>query len=177
MTITLVRHGQTEENYLGIIQGLKNNLLNDTGRRQCQKLREKLKDKHFDVCYMSPLVRTVETAMIIIGDRVEMIPDNRIIERNMGLLDGRKHSEYDAKKYWNYDDNCNDLEVESIQDIFKRCQEFLDYVLDKHKNEDILIVTHASPFRVLRHLLLNHELSGDLLDVEIDNCYVWEIEI
>lgn len=177
MRITLVRHGQTEANYLGKIQGLKNNLLNDTGRRQCQKLREKLKDKHYDVCYMSPLVRTVETAMILVGDRVELIPDRRIIERDMGLLDDRPHSEYDAKKYWNYEINCNDLEVEAIQDIFKRCQDFLNYISGKHKDDDILIVTHSAVFRALRHLILDHELTGNLLDIGIDNCYCEEFDL
>lgn len=177
MKITLVRHGQTEENYLDKIQGLKNNLLNDTGRRQCQRLREKLQDRHFDVCYMSPLIRTVETAMILIGDRVEMIPDKRLIERDMGELEGKPRSEYDAKKYWNYDENCSLLGVEPVQDIFTRCEDFLSYILEKHKGKDILIVTHGSPVRALHHLLHKHELRGDLLQLEIDNCYCEEIEV
>ena len=42
MTITIVRHGQTEENYLNHIQGLSNNLMNDTGRIECQRLRSQL---------------------------------------------------------------------------------------------------------------------------------------
>lgn len=177
MNVTLVRHGQTEDNYSGVVQGLKNNLLSDTGRRQCQKLRDKLKDKHFDVCYMSPLVRTVETAMILIGDRVEMIPDKRIIERDMGKFEGKPHAEYDAKKYWNYEGNCNELGVESIQDVFKRCQDFLDYIFEKHGGQDILIVTHTAVLRVLRHLLLKHKLTGDLLDINVDNCYCEEFKI
>ena len=64
MKIALVRHGQTEGNFTGRVQGRQNNELNDTGRRQCEKLKVKIKDKHFDYCYMSPLLRTVETAMI-----------------------------------------------------------------------------------------------------------------
>ena len=86
MKITLVRHGETDFNKEGKIQGLSNNLLNDTGRRQCRDLRMRLNEEHFDYCYMSPLVKTVETAMILIGDRVEMIPDKRLIERDMGEL-------------------------------------------------------------------------------------------
>ena len=58
MKITLVRHGQTEENFCNRVQGKKNNLLNDTGRRQCNNLRMRLLDKKFDYCYMSPLVRS-----------------------------------------------------------------------------------------------------------------------
>lgn len=53
MKIALVRHGQTESNYNEICQGSTNILLNDTGRRQCQKLRDKIKDNKYDVCYMS----------------------------------------------------------------------------------------------------------------------------
>ena len=64
MKIILVRHGQTESNYEGIMQGRVNNLMNDTGRRQCQKLRDKLINTKIDYCYMSPLVRCVETAFI-----------------------------------------------------------------------------------------------------------------
>lgn len=177
MKITLVRHGQTEANYLKTIQGRKNNLLNDTGRRQCQKLREKLKDEHFDVCYMSPLARTVETAMILIGERVLTIPDKRLIERDFGELEGKPTNLYDYKKYKDYNKNCSELGVEPIQDIFKRCQDFLDYILEKHKGEDILIVTHGITCRVLRHLLLNNRSEGDLLDCVIDNCFYETIQI
>lgn len=84
MKITLVRHGQTEENYQNIIQGRSRNELNEEGIRQCQKLREKLKDVSFQFCYMSPILRTVQTAFILVGDRVETFPDSRLIERNMG---------------------------------------------------------------------------------------------
>ena len=177
MKIALVRHGQTESNYNEICQGSTNILLNDTGRRQCQKLRDKIKDKKYDVCYMSPLVRAVETAMILIGDRVEMIPDKRLVDRDLGELEGKSRSLYDSNKYWDYNLNSNDLGVEPVQDIFKRCREFLDYVLEKHKDESILIVAHAASIRAIRHILLNSDLSKDLLLKDIYNCYYEEIEV
>ena len=52
-----------------------------------------IKEKHYDYCYMSPLVRCVETALILIGDRVEMIPEKRLIERGLGELEGRPGEE------------------------------------------------------------------------------------
>lgn len=170
MIITLVRNGQTEENFLHKIEGRKNNLMNDTGRRQCQRLKAELKDKNFDYCYMSPLVKTVETAMILIGDRVETVPDKRLIDREMGELEGRPNQEYNAYKFWDYDLNRNDYEIEAIQDVFSRCKDFLDYILEKHNGEDIIIVTHEEIYRALRYLLRNHKLSGNLLDGVIDNC-------
>ena len=113
MKITLVRHGETEFNYQNVLQGRSNHQLNDTGRRQCQKLREKLKDINFSFCYMSPLIRTVETAFILVGDRVETFP----------------------------------------------------------ANEHILVVAHGATIRALHHLLHHNNLRGNLLDVNIINCY------
>ncbi len=179
MKIYLVRHGQTEENYQHKIQGLTNTFLNDTGRRQCQKLRQEIFSLSFDVCYVSPLIRTVETAMILIGDRVEMIPDKRLVERGLGQLENQDMKLYDPFKYWDYEGNCGDLGVEKIQDIFARSMDFLKYVLLKHEGEDILIVTHGAVFRALRCLLLKQPLKGNLFDpnVKIDNCCFQEFSV
>lgn len=177
MKITLVRHGMTESNYLEICQGRVNSELNESGRRQCKKLKEKLKDQHFDFCYMSPLLRAVETAIILVGDRVETFPDPRITERNLGEFENMPRKFYDADKYWDYDTNLSDRGVEPVQDVFKRCREFLDYVMEKNKGQDILVVSHGSPIRALRHLILNHELKGNLMDDYIDNLYCETFEL
>ena len=196
MKITIVRHGQTDDNINGIMQGRRNVLMNDSGRRQCKMLRMKLEKEHFDYCYMSPLTRAVETAMILIGDKVEMIPDKRIIERDMGELDGKPREMYNAYKYWNYDYVDKDHSklysestpsdewekiIESeygmsmcipyyVRGILERCDDFLNYLKEKYKDESILIVTHEATYRALRHLLRGDKLKGNLLDGKIDNC-------
>lgn len=176
MKITLVRHGETDFNKEGKIQGTVNNLLNDTGRRQCRDLRMKLSDQHFDFCYMSPLARTVETAMILIGDRVEMIPDKRLIERDMGEIEGCNRELYDVNKFWNYNLNSGDQDVEKIQNIFERCRDFLNYVIKKHPGKDILVVSHGAPVRAMHHILKKSDLNGNLRDINIKNCYCETIE-
>lgn len=176
MKITLVRNAETEEDFLKRIQGRKNILLNDTGRRESKRLRDKIRDKNYDYCFMSPLVRCVETAMILIGDRVEMIPENRISDRDTGEYEGKDSSSYNSKKYWDYDLNASDCGVESIKDLCLRCEDFFNYLLKNYSDKDILIVTHAANFRILRHLLLKHKLSGNLLDGEISNCQFEEYE-
>ena len=158
------------------MQGRNNNMLNDTGRRQCERLKQRINDKHFDYCYMSPLVRCVETAIILIGDRVETIPDDRLIERNMGKLEGRPHQEYNAYLFWDYDLNKKDFGVEPVQDIFKRCQDFLDDITKKHPDQDILVVTHSATYRALRYLLQKQPLKGKMLDGFIDNCQYEEFD-
>ena len=176
MKITLVRHGETDFNKEGKIQGLSNNLLNDTGRRQCRDLRMRLSDQHFDFCYMSPLARTVETAMILIGDRVEMIPDKRLIERDMGDIEGNSRELYAVDKFWDYNLKSGDQNIEKIQDIFERCRDFLDYVIKKHPGKDILIVSHGAPVRAMHHILRKSNLTGNLRDINIKNCYCETIE-
>ena len=176
MKICLVRHVQTESNFEGIIQGRNNVELNDTGRRQCKRLAEKIKDKEYDYCYMSPMLRTVETAIILIGDRVETIPDNRLIEREMGDITNKPRSEYDTKKYWDYNLNSGDLGVEKVQDIFTRCRDFLRYIINKHEGCTIMIVSHSAVIRCIRHILLGTDVNGNLL-YPIDNCYYEEIDI
>ena len=126
---------------------------------------------------MSPLIRCVETAMILIGDRVETIPDKRLVERDMGELEGRNRQEYNAYQFWDYDLNRSDFGIEPIQHVFQRCEEFLSYIKEKHPDKDILIVTHGAPYRALRYLIKNHPLKGKLLDGFIDNCQYEEFEI
>ena len=128
MKVTIIRHGQTEYNYLGKLQGRSNIPLNDTGRRECHKVKHKLKDEHFDVCFTSSLIRTVETAMILVGDRVEIKIDNRLIERDFGSLEGTNFEKYDSVKHWDYNLNLNDNGIEPVQDIIKRVSSFVDYL-------------------------------------------------
>lgn len=177
MKITLVRHAQTEQNYLELCQGSQNNMLCDDGRRHAKNLKEKIKNNKYDYCYMSPMIRCVETAIILVGDRVETIPDKRLIERNLGEFEGQPRVKYDPKKYWDYNLNSNDKGVEPVQDVFLRCEDFLNYIKEKHKGQNIMIVSHGSPIRALRHLILNSDLNGNLLDIEIPNLYCEEYEL
>lgn len=177
MKITLIRHASTEQNFLEINQGRQNNPLNDEGRRKALKLKEKIKDNRYDYCYMSPLVRAVETAIILIGDRVVTVIDDRINERGLGEFEGMPRKFYDPYKYWDYTKNCCERGVEPIQDVFKRCSDFLEYLKTEHEDESIMVISHSSIIRVLRHLILKTDLTTDLLDVDIDNLYYEEFEI
>lgn len=141
MKITLVRHGQTEYNYQRRIQGHSNILLNDEGRRQVKKIKPEINKQHYDICFSSPLIRTIETAMILVGDKTEIRKDKRLIERGFGKLEGNTIDNYDSKKYWNYALNCSDDNIEPIQDLFERCKSFLSYLKENYNDKNILVVT------------------------------------
>lgn len=146
MKITLVRHGQTEDNYLGVLQGEKNNLLNDTGRRQVLRLKNKLSSVHYDLCFSSPLIRSLETALVVVGDRVVIKKNDRLVERSIGKLEGRPKEEYNLFRFWNYDLNCSDYGVEPVQHLIKRCEDFLADIQKKYSDKSLIVFSHGGTY-------------------------------
>ena len=175
--VYLVRHGETDYNRLGKIQGRMNIVLNNRGRRQIRELREILKDVNFDICFSSPLSRTMETAMILVGERVLINTDSRLLERDFGLLEGQPFSKYDAHKYWDYYLNYSDDGVEKIQDIFKRVISFIDYLRENYQYKTVLIVSHEATIRAIYHVLNHTDLSSRLLDFKMGNGHVQKMII
>ena len=178
MKIILVRHAETEANYNGIIQGQGlNGLLSDSGVRQAQRLSAKLKSTKIDMCFTSPMARTWQTAMILVGDRAIINEDKRLIERYLGKFEGVKKEDYDHIKYWDYDNNINDGDVEPVRDIFSRANAFLDEIKEKYSDKTILVVSHSAIIRAMHHIIMNTNLNSNLLDIKIDNCFYREYNI
>ena len=161
------------------IQGSSNIKLSDKGVRNVLKLRDKIKDEHYDICLMSPLSRCVETAFLLIGDRVLTQVDERLLERGMGNLEGKDFSCYDKYKYWNYDINSSEEEVESVKELIDRARLFLDSIKKEYKDKSVLVVSHSAMIRAIILLINNVPLEGELYDKceKIPNCYIGEFEI
>ena len=94
----------------------------------------------------------------------------------MGDIEGNSRELYAVDKFWDYNLNSGDQNIEKIQDIFERCRDFLDYVIKKHPGKDILIVSHGAPVRAMHHILRKSNLTGNLRDINIKNCYCETIE-
>ena len=103
MKVTFVRHGQTDWNRAGRMQGILDIPLNEKGLEQARETARLLKDEQFDAVYLSPLLRTRQTAQIICeGRRVPMIEERRLIERDMGEFEGKSWDEFDSGLFWDY---------------------------------------------------------------------------
>lgn len=99
MLFYLVRHGQTDWNKDGRIQGTTDIPLNETGRKQAEQLSFKLKARNeissfsktkIDAVYTSPLLRAFETAKILAKE--ENLPLRRLFElreRDFGEWEGK----------------------------------------------------------------------------------------
>ncbi|SJM44487.1 histidine phosphatase family protein [Microbacterium sp. JB110] len=90
-TIALVRHGQTDWNLAGRIQGSSDIPLNDTGRDQARDAGRRLSGRGFSKVVSSTLGRAVETAQLIADQLGLTGPDERIpdlVERAYGSAEG-----------------------------------------------------------------------------------------
>ena len=99
MKIIVTRHGQTEWNRLGKLQGQTDNSLNEEGKAQAEETGKQIADEKIDLIITSPLIRARETAEIINKRfNVPIIEDDRIKERNYGQCEGITLEEFLTKK-------------------------------------------------------------------------------
>ncbi len=165
-TITLMRHGEAESNVLDIISsdpsaaGLQKHGLTMNGKGQVEitakALLEKVQKtgKKITKIYSSDFRRTRETAEHIASvlgiDPSEIIFDARIREIHAGALDGHRWSDRIDLFKTIHDKLYKRLEGgESVEDVKKRVAEFLYDVDGTHQHEEILVVTHGLPLRLM----------------------------
>ncbi|WP_131925905.1 histidine phosphatase family protein [Hazenella coriacea] len=90
----LVRHGQTQWNVEGRLQGRLDSPLTETGIKKAQRLAEQLHGIPFQCIYSSSSHRALETASYLKGDReIDLIPTDSLMEMGFGIWEGRKWSE------------------------------------------------------------------------------------
>jgi len=179
----IVRHGETDTNHQGKINGFATNLnLNETGRNQVNYLKEHLDIHDFDEVYSSPLKRAVETAEILNQGVHEIQLDNRLAEINYGSWDGLPVDEVVDKHPDGFDENGYITEDyikyakngESYQTVWARVQDFIDDMKNKG-DEKIMIVCHGFVTRSFVKLVTKAPEIEDI--VEPDNASVTKIKI
>ena len=138
----IMRHGKTDWNKKGRLQGRTDIPLNDEGRAMAEKSRDQIKDIHLDICYSSPLVRAKETAEIVLrGREIPIITDDRLMEMFFGDYEGLAYS---------FDRPSSSIDVifndpgsykssiggaETFDELFARTGDFLQSVIDPLLNE------------------------------------------
>lgn len=162
-TLYIVRHGQTDWNVQGKLQGHADIPLNNTGRAEAAGLKERISTIDFDICFSSDLQRAIETAQILSATHpliIQSVPTLR--ERNYGPWEGRLFSEL-----LEYEKGGNPLlNIESDEEIQKRIFPLLDEIVSNHPGATILIVTHGSVLRSLLAHLLNID-SSSILSIQM----------
>ena len=152
--VYIVRHGETEWNSEGRIQGHTDIPLSDLGREQASAAAQRLSQVPFDVAYSSDLSRTTQTAQIILGEtNVPLYPTPQLREYNKGVFEGLTVHEY-ARKYPDqyHASLINDLDFapaggETMRQTSRRMAEFVEVLNQQHPDETVLIVGHGGSLR------------------------------
>ncbi len=160
MKIWLTRHGQTNLNKAHLMQGLTDEPLNDTGRRQAEEARQLISGQHFDAVYASPLIRAIVTASLIGAvEEKDVRIDKRIIEADFGPYEKRKYWMLGPAMtlYWALPEIFPaPAGVETIESMVRRSRSFLEE-LEKEDYENVLITCHGGIMRVLSGCLMNRK--------------------
>ena len=161
MKLFLIRHGQTDWNLTRHFQGQSDVPLNQTGRQQANALAKRLSNQSFDAVYSSDLQRATETAKIILsGVKPDLHSDIRLREVNFGDWEGLTYDEIkekypDSLASWERDVyGSSPPNGETLEDLSKRVQSFLDDLLQKHNDQTVLVVAHGGVLQTLVCLAL-----------------------
>lgn len=155
--LTLLRHGETDWNAAGRIQGHDGPGLNDAGRAQAEEAARSLNGRCFDAIYSSDLPRAYETALIIA--RALSLPvttDPRLRERHHGDWQGRTTAELDGlAPGWRERWRTHNLDFfapggETTRQVLRRVAPALDEVSAAYPGGRVLIVSHGGVISVLR---------------------------
>jgi phosphoserine phosphatase len=146
----LTRHGETQWNLEGRMQGNKESNLTEKGVRQALKLGKRLKDTNIDIVYSSPSNRAVHSAELIVGNRdIQIIKVNELIEMHFGIWEGlsfdviqQKYGEQ-YKAFWETPHLLKDFPGETFEKFKIRVVGAINKIIEENSDKDILIVAHA----------------------------------
>jgi len=151
--ITYFVHGTTTDNEKEISSGWSDVALSDLGTQQSIELKEKTKDKAFDVVFCSDLQRAHHSAKLAWDGIYPILPDKRLRECNYGKLNGAlsaivepmQEAECIINKF---------PEGESYEDVKVRMADFLEFLKKNYDGKNVAIVAHKAPQLALDVLLL-----------------------
>ncbi len=174
MKLYLVRHGEVNHNLLKLYNR-EDEDLNETGIKQAEQLREKIKDIDYEIVISSPLSRAKHTANIINIKEKTIITDERLKERDPGSLSGQSLEVTNREEYWNYNTTIQYGTSENIKLFFERVYNFLDELKTKNYN-NVLIVAHSGVSKAFSGYF-NGINDGKFLNRGLKNCEIKEYEL
>jgi broad specificity phosphatase PhoE len=166
MKIYLTRHGETQWNTQGRMQGWKNSDLTEKGIDNAKKLGASLKDINFDYIYSSPLGRAIETANCIKGNKdTQIILKDSLKEMGFGLWEGMEHLKVkelypvQLSNFWNKPNLYEPIDGESFEEVLFRTRETLKELINLDSYENILVVSHTVFIKAVYAILKDYSLQ------------------
>lgn len=149
-TLYIARHGRTEWNEKGLIQGHKESALTPLGEEQARNLAQELRHIHFDAIFASDLLRAKRTAEIVALERKLVVETIHVLrERTYGKYEGKPYAAMRAFDEY-YDTLSDELKfshktegVESDEEMVTRFITFIREVAVIYAKKTFLIISHG----------------------------------
>lgn len=164
----IVRHGETEWNARGRIQGHTNIGLSATGTHQSRLIAKRLAKIPIDAAYSSDLLRSVDTAREILRERTAPLQTtSQLREYHKGVFEGLTNDEARLR----YPDLhaaslVKDLDFapsggESTRQTSIRIASFVARLRQRHIDDNLLIVGHGGSLRAAFVALMDLPLEAN----------------
>jgi broad specificity phosphatase PhoE len=181
-TFHLIRHGETDWNRDGRIQGQSDPALSARGREQAQALAETLAARPIGALWSSDLRRAVETAEPLAARlELEVRVSRALRERDFGANEGRVAAEVAAElgtvagTAWHGPDDRHPG-GESLRELYERVAAFLEELLADPPAEEVALVTSGGPIRMATAYLARQPVEAVVWSA-VDNCSVTTVEV
>lgn len=180
--ILLCRHGQTQWNTIGRLQGQLDTELDETGRGQAAALAVALTCRRMDPplapsVYASDLKRVSETAAICIGACYaastvppELCLDARLRERKLGRFEGLTEAQARSQHASEWQRFLSDRQVDGVEDdlqVMTRVAESLRCIARTHPGRTILVFSHGGAIHTAVRALTGNAVRGDIRNCSI----------
>lgn len=158
MKLYFIRHGQTDWNIRGMIQGSKDTELNEAGIRQAEELSSRIISSGitFSKIYTSRQKRALTTAQILSNAvSVEYLPAEGLEEINLGDWEGlswrevRENYPAEYEEWYHKRRYTRAPNGEAYQDMLERALKAIHTII-KANIEDVAIVTHSAVIMCLQ---------------------------
>ena len=160
--IIFLRHAQAENNAKRILAGRTEGVhLTKTGIEQAELIAKYLKPLDISAIYSSPIERASHTAEIVANNSLDHNLDDRLTEIEMGKFTRMNYDDMFAKygniflRFYENDPVITEQEVETFPQVQGRVLDMVNYVVKKHKNENVILVTHMDPIKSMLAKVMN----------------------
>lgn len=163
----IIRHGETDFNLQGIVQGRGVNPgLNETGRKQADLFYKYYQNESFEAVYTSSLLRTHQSVSGFIDQGIPWLQFAELDEISWGIFEGRRASPDFKWMYRELLTKWNEGKVEekapggeSPVDVQQRQVRFIQYLLSQPVDK-VLICMHGRAMRIFLPTLLEKPLTA-----------------
>jgi probable phosphoglycerate mutase len=163
----IIRHGQTDHNAQGIVQGKGVNLpLNEMGKQQARKFFEAYRHIRFDRLFASSLLRAQQSIELFQQFNIPMEINEDLDEISWGIMEGQRSTFENDVQFKQMLEKWKQGKIhekfpggESPYELQQRQRRFLNYLLTLPEKR-VLIATHGRYIRSLMCTLTNVDLSN-----------------